>query len=539
MNRAPYIVLCASLSCTLLAGCGGGEDIEAGTLPEGLELYTPPAYPDDYTGIAGWHNRSLWNLANVHDPTVMLADDGYYYMYQTDASYGNVHTGHGHFHARRSRNLVDWEYLGATMDAAPAWVEDSLNAYRTKQGLPPIEDLTYGYWAPSARTVGKGLYRMYYSIVPDHYIQTGMLNTEANWDGSWTERAFIGLMECTDPGSNLWVDKGFVLCSASDKDMNDWGRTSRTNDWNAYFLYNAIDPAYSITQEGEHWLAYGSWHSGIAALQLDPATGKPLRHPDAPWNINASSGYGKRIARRDNSRWQGSEAAEIIYNPETGYYYLFLAYDELSVAYNTRVGRSRSVEGPYMGIDGTDVTAGGNLLPVVTHPYKFMEGNGWVGLSHCTVFDDGKGNWFYASQGRMPHGAPGIQASNAIMMGHVRAIRWTSDGWPLVMPERYGNLPDLPILESELTGDWEHIDLSYRYAAQKEASLLTLDANHTISAGLWKGNSWSYDATEQVLTANGVKLYLRREPDWEASPRRPTLVYAGYTTTKTYWGKKK
>jgi len=35
-----------------------------------------------------------------------------------------------------------------------------------------------------------------------------------------------------------------------------------------------------------------------------------------------------------------------------------------------------------------------------------------------------------------------------------------------------------------------------------------------------------------------VDLYLQREVDWEATPRTATIVYAGYTTQKTYWGKK-
>lgn len=36
------------------------------------------------------------------------------------------------------------------------------------------------------------------------------------------------------------------------------------------------------------------------------------------------------------------------------------------------------------------------------------------------------------------------------MMGHVRSIRWTKDGWPLVMPERYGAVPKVAITEEEL-----------------------------------------------------------------------------------------
>ncbi|NDV93746.1 arabinan endo-1,5-alpha-L-arabinosidase [Dysgonomonas sp. 521] len=503
-----------------------------------LANYKAPEYVDNYTGIAGWAQRSQWNLANVHDPTVMKANDGYYYMYQTDASYGNAHDGHGHFHARRSKDLVNWEYLGATMSAAPAWVKTKLNEYRATQGLAAIDNPSYGYWAPVARNLGNGKYRMYYSIVVDNYIKTGAANTAANFDNSWTERAFIGMMETSDPASNTWEDKGFIICSSSDKAMDGWARTS-TSDWFAYFKYNAIDPTYTVTKEGQHWLTYGSWHSGIVTLQVDAQTGLPLTRLAAPWDITDASGYGSLIETRDNGRWQGSEAPEIIYNAKTGYYYLFVAYDELSVAYNTRVARSANINGPYIGIDGKNVTEGGDILPVVTHPYKFSEGHGWVGISHCAVFDDGAGNWFYASQGRFPNNVSGINASNAIMMGHVRSIRWTSDGWPLVMPERYGNVPKVEIKESELVGNWEHIDLSYRYGEQRPANMMTLSADHKITAGTWKGGTWSYDETNQILTANGVELYLQREVDWEASPRKATIVYAGYTPSKTYWGKKK
>ena len=533
-------ILLLCLSCLFVWACADDEtptDPPVET-PNELDDFVAPSYNDNYTNVANWSQRSLWNLANVHDPTVMLADDGYFYMYQTDASYGNAHDGHGHFHARRSKNLVDWEYLGGTMEAAPDWVKSKLNEYRTIQGLPLIENPSYGYWAPVARNLGNGTYRMYYSIIVDHYIKTGEPNTVHNFDNSWTERAFIGMAETTDPASNIWEDKGFVVCSASDKGMNDWYRAS-TGDWNGYFLYNAIDPTYTITKEGEHWLTYGSWHSGIVTLQVDPGNGKPLAALGDPWDIQVDSPYGKRIAKRGSGRWQGSEAPEIIYNPETDYYYLFLAYDELSVAYNTRVARSRKIDGPYLGIDGQPALTANEILPVVTHPYSFMNSYGWVGISHCAVFDDGKGNWYYASQGRLPRDVPGINVSNAIMMGHVRAISWTADGWPLVMPERYGAVPSIPIEESELTGDWEHIDLGYSYAKQKEPVTMTLSSDHTITGGPWKGSSWSYDATRGVLTANGVKLYLRREVDWEASPRKHTIVYAGYTTVKTYWGKKK
>lgn len=506
------------------------------TLEDQLSEYICPAYVDDYVSMAGWDQRANWNLANVHDPSVMKAADGYYYMYQTDASYGNAHDGHGHFHARRSKDLVNWEYLGATMQEAPAWVKTKLNEIRAEQGLAPIENPWYGYWAPCARKVNDHLYRMYYCIVVNNYIKTGGLT----YDGSWTERAFIGVMETSDPASNNWEDKGFVICSSSDKGTN-WNRASE-GDWNAYFKFNAIDPSFIITPEGEHWLIYGSWHSGIAAVQLNPETGKTLAELPKSYGTAAEiAPYGKLIFTRTNGgRWQGAEAPEIVYHD--GYYYLFLAYDALDIPYNTRVLRSTKVDGPYETLNGavTDASKGANNNPtVLTHPYKFSEGYGWVGISHCAVFDDGNGNWYYASQQRFPANVGGNAYSNAIMMGGVRSIQWESNGWPTVMPERYGAVPQVSISESELVGAWEHIDLSYSNGKQRTASEMVLGDDHKITSGAWKGAAWSFNAQTNTLTCNGVELKVQREVDWEASPRKVTIVYSGLNGIKSYWGKKK
>ena len=506
------------------------------TLEDQLSEYICPAYVDDYVSMAGWDQRANWNLANVHDPSVMKAADGYYYMYQTDASYGNAHDGHGHFHARRSKDLVNWEYLGATMQEAPAWVKTKLNEIRAEQGLAPIENPWYGYWAPCARKVNDHLYRMYYCIVVNNYIKTGGLT----YDGSWTERAFIGVMETSDPASNNWEDKGFVICSSSDKGTN-WNRASE-GDWNAYFKFNAIDPSFIITPEGEHWLIYGSWHSGIAAVQLNPETGKTLAELPKSYGTAAEiAPYGKLIFTRTNGgRWQGAEAPEIVYHD--GYYYLFLAYDGLDIPYNTRVLRSTKVDGPYETLNGavTDASKGANNNPtVLTHPYKFSEGYGWVGISHCAVFDDGNGNWYYASQQRFPANVGGNAYSNAIMMGGVRSIQWESNGWPTVMPERYGAVPQASISESELVGAWEHIALSYSYGNQRTASEMVLGDDHKITSGAWKGAAWSFNAQTNTLTCNGVELKVQREVDWEASPRKVTIVYSGLNGIKSYWGKKK
>ena len=178
------------LACTLAVGCSSGgddpiDDPKPTTTPTPTPTPTPsdptdadlanykcPTYVDNYVSIADWSKRSQWNLANVHDPSVMKAADGYYYMYQTDASYGNAHEGHGHFHARRSKDLVNWEYLGGTMTVVPAWVKTKLNEIRAEQGLAPITNPSYGYWAPCGRKVKDHPYRMSYAIVVNNTIKT-------------------------------------------------------------------------------------------------------------------------------------------------------------------------------------------------------------------------------------------------------------------------------------------------------------------------------------------------------------------------------
>lgn len=535
----------------------------AQTLEEQLADYEAPTYDDNYTAIAGWENNSKWNLANVHDPSVMLAEDGYYYMYQTDASYGNAHEGHGHFHCRRSKDLVNWEYLGATMEEAPAWAVEKLNEYRNEminaegKKLDPIkaEDISYGYWAPVVRKVNNGLYRMYYSLVIDNYIKTGKKNTAENFDHSWTERAFIGLMETSNPASNQWEDKGMVVCSASDQpntEANGWGRRG-TGDWDAYFKFNAIDPTYTITPEGKHWLIYGSWHSGFAALEVNPSTGMPLTPLAKPWTVegNTIESFGKLVATRGTSsnRWQASEGPDVIYNPQTQKYYMFMAYGQLAVAYNTRVVRADRPEGPYVDMQGNSATAGKEMLPVVTAPYKFSNSNGWVGISHCGIFDDGQGNWYYTSQGRFPVDVPGINASNAIMMGHVRSILWTEDGWPIVMPERYGAVPKVAIAKEELEGNWELIQMKPTAknstndgnATQYESKVITLGADGKVTSEAWGNDqTWSFDAAKNMITIGNNKIYIQREVDWEASPRVATIVGGGYQDNgaTTNWMKK-
>ena len=537
------MLLISFLTALSFAGCSEDDNIEyvnpGSKVKTDVVITDGQNLDDDYTNIADWSNRFKWNLANVHDPSVVLADDGYYYMYQTDASYGNAHVGEGqargHFYCRRSKDLVNWEFMGPTMHGVPTWMKAKLNEIRKAMGLGTSttdfrNQNQFGYWAPCVRRISKDLYRMYYVVT---------LPGTINGAGTWSERCFIGLMETKNPADiDSWVDKGYVVTNYSDLELNY--KVSATDYAHCYFKYNAIDPSLIINEKGEHWLIYGSWHSGFADMQLDPSTGKPLHALGNPWGKENEASYGKFIYTRQlGNRWQASEAPEVVYHD--GYYYIFIAYDELSVAYNTRVVRSKNIDGPYYDITGKDVTNhGGDAYPILTHPYKFGNHHGWVGISHCAVFNDGKGNWYYASQQRFPENYKGNANSNALMLGGVRSIIWTSDGWPLVLPERYAGITQKAITETELLGDWQHINLAYHYKKQDASVVMTLGNDHKVKSGWKAGKAWTFDASKNVLTIDNERFYLRRELDWEADPRKETIVYVGLSKDgkTTYWGKK-
>jgi arabinan endo-1,5-alpha-L-arabinosidase len=83
------------------------------------------------------------------DPAILHAPDGFFYAYATqtirDGATVNIQ-------GARSRNLVDWEYLGEMLPQKPTWG-------RSKQS----------FWAPHVlHDAAQGKYFMYYSAETDH-----------------------------------------------------------------------------------------------------------------------------------------------------------------------------------------------------------------------------------------------------------------------------------------------------------------------------------------------------------------------------------
>lgn len=376
---------------------------------------------------------------------------------------------------RRSKDLVTWEFVGWAFSGIPKEAYDYVT--KANEGTSPG-----GIWAPYI-TKHEGTYRLYYSV--------SVFGSDASFIGLATSSSLEG----------PWIQQGAVL-------------TSSKND-----PVNAIDPAVIKDQDtGEQWMAYGSFFAGLYITQLDPETGKPLKNND----------QGKRIALNESGALEGPE---IIYHQPTGTYYLFVAYGSLFDIYNTRVGRSDNPDGPFLDYFVRDMSEATDNYPLLTAPYQFDNHSGWQGVSHVGVFTKGD-QYFMMHQGR-----PGFDPS--LMVMHLRKLTWTSDGWPVASPQRYGGVEQQEITaDSVVTGEWEQISLeSVQSPAAKNHSKIV----EYLSDGKIAGESatWKLQDKTLIISENGetIEFYLSHGYDWEN--RNPTIVYTGLNSEgKSVWGKK-
>jgi len=158
------------------------------------------------------------DIRQVHDPTI-IKDGDTYYLFSTRAGIA----------IRCSKDLINWRLCGDVFAHLPQWAV---------QDVPGLR----GLWAPDV-SYFNGKYHLYYSV---------------STFGS--NRSSIGLAtnQTLDPTSdrNRWEDQRKIIGSYP------------ADDW------NAIDPNIVLDEEGQPWLSFGSFWSGIKLRKIDPATGK-------------------------------------------------------------------------------------------------------------------------------------------------------------------------------------------------------------------------------------------------------------------------
>lgn len=266
--------------------------------------------------------------------------------------------------AARSDDLVSWQKLSPALAEPSPWAADIAPGNKK-----------HHYWAPDIVRLGDG-WALYYSV------------SEFGKNTSAIALATSPVLDPADP-RHRWTDRGVVIRSGAGDS------------------FNAIDPSLLADSDGRLWMAFGSFWSGLFLVELDPATG--LRKSPSAEPVRLT--HGAEI-----------EAPTLYRRGE--YYYLFfnegLCCKGVASTYRVRVGRARSVAGPYLDDAGRDLREeGAGRLVVGT------EGD-FIGPGHLSVFTRDGEDWasmhFYDGARR---GAPTLA---------LRRLSWTEDGWPVVAP---------------------------------------------------------------------------------------------------------
>ncbi|MBS2099790.1 arabinan endo-1,5-alpha-L-arabinosidase [Carboxylicivirga linearis] len=458
-------------------------------------------YTDDYTNISSLSHRHEWNAANVHDPSCVKVGDTYY-VYATGAYFtppninfmdDTIHIGK--LPIRSSKDLVNWKFEGWVFDQTPA---EALEYVKKVNGGHAADNM----WAPFIRQVGDE-FRLYYSV--------SFFGSNASYIGMATAKSPLG----------PWENKGEVVKTTRESKMN------------------AIDPSVITDHKtGKDWMMYGSFFGGLYCMELDPETGLALTAGDE----------GHLIARLENGHQRVIEAPEIVYNEEQDMYYLFVSYDSLFSFYNIRVGRSKIPTGPFLDYFGNDMVDTKDNYPILTHSYMFNNHPGWNGNAHNAVLND-DGKYYVMHQGRL---AP----ENLALQMHVREIKWLSNGWPVLSPERYNIIDNhKEIKAEELAGSWEVIvldDIPDKKLYAEGGWVYKPEAFNLSEEAKWSedgkievkksGNIVSYELKKETLylvdeNKNKIECAVFRGWDWELE--NETILFSGILPNgRGIWGKK-
>ena len=488
----------------------------------------------------------------VHDAEIIYGkgSDGKdrYYCFHTDQTGANA--GNSGIPIRVSDDLVNWETVGLVFNSTennyPSWLNVSSTQVKYTftvegDGVDPNfkgnrnTDANQCFWAPCIYddTENTGYYYLYYSV---------------SAYGTRNSNIGVARTKTLDTG---WEDCGIIMKSRAG---DDYG-------------YNAIDALVLKDKEGKLWMTYGSFFRGTSIVELDPSDptktlkendhGKTIAGRDDydnfPYESDGFEGNYTTSTNGDQFVAYGLEGPTIIYSEETGYYYLCTTYDRLSYTYNTRIGRSKNIDGPYVDYQGNDLVGiqpqdgSGSFGTKLIAPYSFDNDalSGWVGTGHCSMFRDKDGNYFMAHNAR-----PGNNQGTSWL--NVRRMLFTEEGFAVVSPEWYAgedvneakNVTAQNVYQ-DIEGQeasWEFLTMRSDNVAnytQYHSKTYQLTQNqevineHSTSVGSWNlvNDNMTIDFGE--FTAKG-KLFL----GWDWENWKQTVLFSGISDKgETVWGK--
>ncbi len=222
------------------------------------------------------------------------------------------------------------------------------------------------------------------------------------------------------------------------------------------------DPIYDRYPDGRLWMIYGSYSGGIFAKEMDPVTGMPLE----------MDGYGEKLLGGNHLR---IEAPYVVYNPDTGYYYLFLSFGGLDSdgGYNVRVVRSENPDGPYYDSMGQEMTSckgpSGSSFSDATaanygvklmggYKFQWQEGElgedrkGFLSPGHNScLYDEESGKYFMIHHTR-------FESRGEEHEVRVRQMFFNADGWPVLAPYRYAGETAGVVTAEEIPGTYKLVN---------------------------------------------------------------------------------
>ncbi len=317
--------------------------------------------------------------ASVHDPSV---------VYSTGKTYFIIGSHRGW--ARSTDNMVNWaavdnsNLFGIVNANGSVTSTHYSNAFTTNQtktvtalvGDSP-QEVTFGpfdakdwahgdqadwkidgmMWAPDLLyNPNSGKWMMYMSLNGDNWHSVIVLLTADRITGPYVYQGpvhYSGFRNTTTPEIS-WKKTDLELVIGEQSSLPS--RYNRGSDWGQYWT-NDIDPNVFFDEEGELWLAYGSWSGGIFILKLDKQTGLrdyTITYPvqnDGQGRALSDPYFGKRIAGGYYSSGEGPYIKHI-----GDYYYLFLSYGGFDPdgGYEMRVFRSATPDGQYLDAANLD-----------------------------------------------------------------------------------------------------------------------------------------------------------------------------------------
>ncbi len=379
-----------------------------------------PADLDFTVNLDGIKTAKIAAGVSVHDPSIYKAD-GKYYIFGS------------HMSTAVSEDLRTWTSLGDGYKVKDQiyyelMANEEAFAYSgSKKSLIPTDDRAWHVWAPDViYNEETGLYYLYFCTTSTWnasnlcYATSESIEGPYEWKGALIYSGFTAeTLDATDVTE--YVDRD----TAKDRYIK------KSNEYNFNKYPNAIDPTVLYDGEGRLWMVYGSWSGGMYLLELDKATGEVI-HPEEDEANRVDPYFGKRLIGGNHS---SIEAPYILYDEESGYYYLFVSYGGLARegGYQIRVFRSETIDGDYVDMNGE--------YPMDTnnpehYPYGLkLSGNyflpslemAYMATGHNSAFIDEDGKKYVVNHTRFDNKTEEHEP-------RVHQFIVNEEGWPCMLP---------------------------------------------------------------------------------------------------------